>query len=172
MNTWSAPTTGLGLYYPEAFAGTIDSCFSLSWVADIHDSQRRIWKAQMPKPLETAWGLDKSKPVYFAMRERDDGNGHDDLVFKSGYMASGFKYVKLVKIKHEDMNLWSNYPGTWLDDGIQYLDTTIAQIKAHPQSPAPNPVAAATQPLPRHNAGDHSATRRRRAGRQGSIGRS
>lgn len=139
MNTWKRPVTGLGLYYSEVYTGVLASCFALSWVADLQNSKGRWPTSDMPHPLDASWGMAKSRPIFFVVREGEKRD-RDDLILKSGYQASGFNFVKLVEVKPDDMHVWSDYPGSWFEQGIEYLDASRAQSK--PQLAATAPATA------------------------------
>ncbi|HEX3356561.1 MAG TPA: hypothetical protein VHS31_06220 [Tepidisphaeraceae bacterium] len=161
LNTADKKDCGLGLLYPDVFTGTINA-LALGWYAKIPDDHTRgIWGTDStPRPPEPYLTLARSRSFVIASRDegKDSNNNiQDELVFRKGYQASGFRHSKLIKVPHEDMDHWVNYKGGWLEEGIQFLDENAASAKviedaakplAAASPPPPPPSAPATQPEP------------------------
>lgn len=126
------PTSGLALYYPDVFSGAL--CYvQWFWYADIHVG-RQIFKAQLPRPKESAVDLARNRGRFFlAQRGSDVWPGKPNLsqlVLTQGYREAGFKYAAMAQVPDNQMQHFEKNGGDWFEKGIEFLDAPLASLSA------------------------------------------
>ena len=124
------PTSGMALYYPDVFSGAL--CYvQWLWYADMHVG-RQVFRAQLPRPTETAIELARKRGRFFlAQRESDVWPGKPNLsqlVLTQGYRAAGFKYAEILEVPDNQMQHFEKNSGDWFEKGIEFLDAPLTSL--------------------------------------------
>jgi len=169
MCTGSSPTSLAALYYPDVFAGVLHSP-EWFWFGKVRDTKTRgMWALpELPRPAPQLFNLARTHCRFFlADRKEDVDSGHsaDYDILREGYLASGFKYAKIVTVPTAKLDHYANYSPDWFEQGIQFLDAPLAELAKQPQVAATEPAAttlgaaqpaSAVQPSAAKAAGDLS----------------
>jgi len=49
-----------------------------------------------------------------------------EVVAKEGYGRAGFKHIKTIVVPASEITVWSSYPASWFDQGVEFLDSGAA----------------------------------------------
>lgn len=141
---------GIALYYPEIFQGQL--CSAVAWwftkVTDPHT--RATYSVDfLARPLPEQMALAKTRGrFFFAARESSSPPLADPvIVVAKEYERVGFKHVKAVSVPPDQMTVWSHYPSTWFEQGVEFLDAGAAEanaVVAKPAAAISNPAPSAT----------------------------
>ena len=162
MNTPTGPAVGAAFYYPEVFAGMIESPQAV-WFATVKGFERppQTWTTvtfARPQPSDLARARSHGR---FFVVARDDGNVAADpagkadplaanaglrRVVRHGYQATGFKHAQGLVVPASAMDHYSSYAADWFDQGVTFLDGPLLE-KAQQRSrntAAPTPARNAS----------------------------
>ncbi|HWE07596.1 MAG TPA: tetratricopeptide repeat protein [Rhizomicrobium sp.] len=138
---------GIALYYPEIFQGQLCSAVGY-WFDKVTDIRTRrffnVGILNQPTPAQLTLAKSRTRN-FFAGRESPDP-AHTDLMQLLGeqYTRAGFKHVKYLLVPQSDMTLWTHYPASWFEQGVEFLDAGATEANA--PSVAATPATAAPKP--------------------------
>ena len=159
---------GIALYYPDVFQGQLCSAV-WSWYAKIQDPQARIIYPTdtLAKPQPEQMSLAKTRTRFFFAGRASNSNtvpgSHFSLpVIVQEYERIGFKHVKVIWVPDDQMTLWSHYPASWFEQGVEFLDAGAAEAnataaKTATAKPTPTPADTGAASPPAANAPPASA---------------
>ena len=136
---------GTALHYPDVFGGEIQAV-SPGWFTKLKGFERPplTWDSDLfPPPQARDYAFAKAHSrIYLADRD-DGGNGRalPDAVVRHGYKQVGFKYVKAAWVPEADQGPYTDFAAGWFDDGVTFLDASLADVRAKAKPPATRPVA-------------------------------
>jgi hypothetical protein len=128
----STAACAVALYYPEVFRGQL-CAGSCGWYTNVTDPRTRsFWKTTdfaQPKPEQ--FGLARSQGRFFFVgrREESGNSGEVEVVAKEGYGRAGFKHIKTIVVPASEITVWSSYPASWFDQGVEFLDSGAADAR-------------------------------------------
>lgn len=132
MNAGRGPATGTAFFYSDVFTGSLGS-FVGHWFSKLKSTgpQSVIYNTDdFPRPTGKYWDLAKSQGRFFqASRDEGTSKGTSDLV-KKAYSGAGFKYAKFILVPEANMGHYINYSADWFEEGIDFLDAPLAEIRA------------------------------------------
>jgi hypothetical protein len=132
MNAAKGPALGTALFYPDVFTGNLGS-YAAHWFIKLKTAgtQPLIYDTDdFPRPAAKNLDQAKSQSRFFTAT-RDEGSLKvtTDLV-KKAYSTAGFKYASFIKVPEADMGHYINYSAGWFEQGIDFLDAPLAEIRA------------------------------------------
>ena len=134
---------GIALYYPDVFQGQI-SGGTWGWYTKIKNSRAIFDSDTFPPPHAEQLALAKARSRFFFAGRENTSPGMlstEATIVKEGYQRAGFRHVKAVFLPASEITVWSSYPASWFEQGIEFLDSAAAE--ANKQSVAAKPAAPA-----------------------------
>jgi len=122
----------IALYYPDVFQGQI-SGGTWGWYAQIRTKGTIYHSDTFPPPKPEQLGLAKTRSRFFFAGRESSNPGKvstEAAMVKDGYERAGFRHVKAIFLPAGEITVWSSYPASWFDQGIQFLDSGAAEANA------------------------------------------
>jgi hypothetical protein len=149
MMTFTGPTAGAAMDYPDVFGGEIQS-IAVPWYAKIKTSGKAAMTYNtdnFPQPPLKYLSVAKSHSrFYLAPRVDSAADVQWDVVLKRGYKAASFQYVTAEPVPGDKMSEYWELGGDWFDRGVTFLDAPLAELRAKAKphvNPLPKPPAVA-----------------------------
>ena len=111
-----------------------------------------------PPPLPEQLALAKTRSrFFFAGRELSDPTriSTEAVMVTEGYQRAGFRHIKAIYLPQSEITVWSHYPASWFEQGIEFLDSgaavdakaqaaSSAQTRSAPAAPPPGVTSGTT----------------------------